>query len=458
MTLRTKSLLSCAGIAAILTLWVQFCYFLPDPDRLYHLAISREVSIRGPVLTNLPQAEDIGWGRYFPEKEFLHHAVTGLGFKLGKDSGALAATHFLTFVLCLLAFVLARQRSSPFESLFLVALFLLMPYYLWRAAQMKPFVSGVACVTLLLLGLLRRSRWMAAAGAFLFPLFYHLLPMPAALIACFAVFEYRKPDTGKLVLSAIAGLAAGVVVNPYFPSNLITALQILWIGWNSAANAKLDFGMELLPLDIRSWLVLFLPPFLLCAWAIWKGRAPAFLRLFTALLWAASFVTQRTLEYALPLSIACVAWAMGDLKQRARYVIFGLGISFFLIQHAIYFYFPAGASLPHLVDYHKERIEAVRALPLEPGLKVFHCGWETGSYVFYLRPDLRFVDLLDPSYLYLHDRVKWEARQQIRAGGDPVSVAKAVFGADFFICDRPIPGRTPLYRGATGMVSVYDLR
>ncbi len=49
-----------------------------DPVRYHHLALSRLSSEQG-LLRTLPQIEDLGWGQYFPDKEFLFHVLTATG-------------------------------------------------------------------------------------------------------------------------------------------------------------------------------------------------------------------------------------------------------------------------------------------------------------------------------------------------------------------------------------------
>ena len=124
--------LAYAAISCIFSLWLRFSYFSPDPDRLYQLSLSREVALRGLVLPNLPQAEDIGWADYFPDKEFGYHALTGLGFSLREDQGALAVSAAIAAALLLFSFSssspLNFSRASEISNL-------------WRSASSASFCS-----------------------------------------------------------------------------------------------------------------------------------------------------------------------------------------------------------------------------------------------------------------------------------------------------------------------------
>src|SRR5687768_5793418 len=77
---------ACVALAMGAYYWL---YYLPprltgstDPDRFYHLGLSRLIAASG-LPEVLPQVEDLGWGRYFPDKEFLFHALTGTASAAG---------------------------------------------------------------------------------------------------------------------------------------------------------------------------------------------------------------------------------------------------------------------------------------------------------------------------------------------------------------------------------------
>jgi hypothetical protein len=78
----------------------------------------------------------------------------------------------------------------------------------------------------------------------------------------------------------------------------------------------------------------------------------------------------------------------------------------------------------------------LRQIPAGSNAKVFNCEWEAGSYIFYERPDLRFVDLLEPTFLFQASKTKYEARKSLVAGAfaDPHAILRGVFKADYVLC------------------------
>src|SRR4051794_35267116 len=83
-----------------------------DPDRYYHIAVSREISERG-VIHTLPQVEGLRWNEYFPDKEFLYHAVTGSAYRLGGESLMLKSTIALSLLVPLLLFMIGSAWTLP---------------------------------------------------------------------------------------------------------------------------------------------------------------------------------------------------------------------------------------------------------------------------------------------------------------------------------------------------------
>ncbi|MGZ3650875.1 MAG: hypothetical protein ACXWSC_06845 [Bdellovibrionota bacterium] len=84
-----------------------------DPDRYYHIALSKITAESGrPFLRSLPQVEDLGWGDYFVDKEFLFHEVTTLGYVIGGERGV-EESSFLCSILCLMVFYFFAAGRIP---------------------------------------------------------------------------------------------------------------------------------------------------------------------------------------------------------------------------------------------------------------------------------------------------------------------------------------------------------
>ncbi len=82
------------------------------------------------------------------------------------------------------------------------------------------------------------------------------------------------------------------------------------------------------------------------------------------------------------------------------------------------------------------------AIPHDPGQKVFNCDWASGAFVFYARPDMRVVDLIEPVLLLEHDPEKYDARNAFDAGdvADASGLIGGVFASRYVYCrsDKPV--------------------
>jgi len=143
-----------------------------NPDQWFHFAISR-MSQQGLVRA-LPQAEDVGWGRGFPEKEYLFHRVTAIAYSLGGERGVLRACRGISLLSLALLYLLCRRfAAAPIALAAVIGLVVANPFLLFRLGMIRPHVLAIFCFLLVLAALLRRSLLLGFAGALFFALAYH---------------------------------------------------------------------------------------------------------------------------------------------------------------------------------------------------------------------------------------------------------------------------------------------
>ena len=114
----------------------------------------------------------------------------------------------------------------------------------------------------------------------------------------------------------------------------------------------------------------------------------------------------------MPLLAICAAQALGDARRSRRTRV--IATTALLLAAP----WPLVAQLRRPPDRRHEQIvrdlfDAISAIPRDTsGRKVFDCDWNYGSFLLYARPDLRFVDLLDPRFL-LVNRELFDAKRQL---------------------------------------------
>ena len=424
-----------------------------NPDQWFHFAISR-MSQDG-LVRSLPQAEDVGWARRFPEKEYLFHRITAIAYWAGGERAVLWACRGISVLGLLVLYVLARRVSAPLVAAASVGgLVVANPFLLFRMGMVRPHVLAILCFLLVLAALLYRSRLLAFGGGLAFALAYHAIYVPAALAVGFAaVAVYRRArglEPGRDLLGAsaavVAGLAAGVLVNPYFPANVTMGLEHLRYAFSAAAAVPgVHVGAEVLPpppaLYLRDFGVSLLALGACIVWLRSDGEGDAARWTRAVITAAALFLVGaglrsiRATEYGLPLLALAVAAALGDPLRRPR--TRAIAIAALLVLPA----WPLSANLRRKPDVRHERLvtdlfAAMRAVPASAApAKVFNCDWNYGSFLLYARPDLRFVDLLDPRFL-LSNPGLFEAKRllDLDAIEDPVGVMRSLFKADYALC------------------------
>ena len=150
----------------------------------------------------------------------------------------------------------------------------------------------------------------------------------------------------------------------------------------------------------------------------------------------------RATEYAVPCVILLAGYAAGAARVR-WWLPLNLAALLVAQSHTAWIYYK---------DIWSESQQgnsgwyfaAVSLLPPEAeGKKVFNCQWDSGAYIFYLRPRMRFVDLLDPALLWRVAPEKYLARVRLINGAyrDPHLVLRQVFKADYVLCGSPALNR-----------------
>ncbi|MBL8921776.1 MAG: hypothetical protein JNJ54_23160 [Myxococcaceae bacterium] len=409
-----------------------------DPDRHFHWAIARTWAEHGPPKT-LPQVEGIGWNVEYVDKEFLFHAVTWLGWVLGGKPGVVVASAALGAVVVLLLFLLARRFIDPAPAAVIVAAVTACPMFLYRLALVRPHLLAIAATLLLLLGLLERSWKVTAAAGLVFALAYHALYVPLAVLGLGALVLGR--GCWRAVAAGVAGLVVGTVVNPYFPGTLETTWMTLTIAASKPAGNT--FGGELFPLQPAELLGNYRVPALLFVASVVlavrsRARPDARTRLLpvavAGLFWALCFRSARASEYAIPLTVAAFAPGAAQLPRRwlvGAVVVVGLSNAPLLRD---------SAQVTQLDRYTLHIADAVLALPKEAaGQKVLNCTFTEGELMLDLRPDVRFVDVLDPTYLERFDQQRHLARLSLLDGSvaDVKALVTETFGAKYVMCGYP---------------------
>ena len=438
------ALLILAGIG-IANLNLNFAY-TNDPDRYYHFAISRQMKETGKLyVREIPQIKGIHWDEYFPDKEFLFHQFTGLGYRIGGENGALVIIWLLALTTVFLLYLLAASRMAWWLALCLTASLCGWGYLISRICLFRPQVPAILFFTVLLHGIHQRSRWLCMFATALMALSYHgvFIPFTPIVIAgiSFFLFPENKLNERKIVAWSLLGLVVGVLINPYFPSNLLLGwihAQIPFLMKNDLSGVV--FGAELYPFSTSIFKEAFTLPILILFLAVFSlhktienRKLKQDLVLFT--LTAGAFFlmateSPRAAEYWIPTSVflSSILYTIWQTKEKYSKALIILSLSFLVnyYQRAIHFRPVESSAMMEKLALDKIGTEKKHAF-------IFNYEWDATPYILYFRPDLSFVDILDPSLLYFTNRVNFWARQKLLnlQTGDSYAIQKNTFKADY---------------------------
>lgn len=419
---------------------------LGDTDRYYHFALSRILAEAGAFsLQVLPQVVDIGWSDYFPDKEFLFHVLTRIGYSLGGEGGVSAVGLLVAAGAGIVLYTFALGYLPPAIA-FLCAFSALFTHSLiFRMLVVRPHVLAIFFFLLLVFAILRRRLLLTAIAAGGYVLAYHAFYIPLACLGfvfIVALFEPAKERNAwwKLIGSGLAGLALGILLNPYFPSPLYMGVLHAKIPYLISGPMRgVPFGMELFPLGAPGMLKFYYFPFailLLAARYYQRSFAFSFLFLLSIFFGALAFQTVRAGEYFIPAAGMLFALVLAGLKNKQPNQMKILAAGAAAVQLAmLLLMLRTEASYAPDAGLHEQTRQAIAAIP-EGKAKVFNCEWDSGAFLLHQRPDLRFVELLDPSFLFAHDEELFREKEKFRKGeiADPFFLVRGIFLSDFVLC------------------------
>lgn len=448
-------------------------YYELDPDRYYHFYVSKLYQ-PGHFPETLTQPVDARWDKIFPEKEFLFHVITGFFSFFWGDKGVLAAVVLMSssFLACLYFF--ATRLSTPFMGFCAVMLPLLAcvsRYYL-RLHMVRPQVLAMCWFVVMLFGTLKKKPWIILSSCLGFALSYHGLQVPLIVGLCLVLAGFfTRSSFVRPLASGAVGIVVGVLLNPYFPAPIYATLQHIKIALTGLADPGFVFGAELYPISsdeflYRSMFILGLialalfhvKPERLSSFSWHKksqeeknhgSKSPStlpsydyqllFITLVTIFFLGAAAKTPRAFEYVGPSATFLLVMVLQSHSwQRIRYPLLGvLGVLAAIscyhqrgVLNLFKNYDPA-TSEPTSLNAHAK---ALSRLPVESqGQKILNIDWDMGSYIIYLRPDMKFTSLLDPTFLYhaqphLHESLKHIISNHVP---DVFSYVKAEFDPDY---------------------------
>ncbi|GAB4505782.1 MAG: hypothetical protein Fur0043_27800 [Anaerolineales bacterium] len=401
---------------------------LPDNDGYYHIKLASIMSTEGltPDFRWLPLT--ILNEQSFYDHHFLFH-VALIPFTLGdlRVGAKWAAVVFASLAFLSIWYLFHRQRI-PFAWFWALALLGISDAFLYRMSITRAQSLSLMVLALGLAWILEGKHWQSGALAFLYVWLYDAFPLLLVLAALhlFATLLVERRMIYRPLIFVAIGTALGMLINPYFPHNLVFTFHHLaskltdatsvhvgneWYPYNTGQLMKnslftlVAFGSGIMALgttgrkmDVRTTtglLVAFLFGLMLFQARRFIEYFPPFALIFTAFAWAPHFPDAGPASPP-PLSSALRGSLRSGVMLAVLVTIIGFAIpsSLLATQQSLRASKPfdlyAGASA--WLESHTSN-----------GERVFQTDWDDFPRLFYFNTRNTYLVGLDPTYLQLYD-------------------------------------------------------
>jgi hypothetical protein len=437
---------------------------MPDNDGFYHIKLAWLMRTEGlkPAFPFLPLS--ILNAQQFYDHHFLFH-VALIPFTFGdlRMGAKWAAVIFAGLAFLAIWYLLYRQRV-PYAWLWALGLLGISEAFLFRMSITRAQSLSLAMLALGTLWLLEgRHRHLAVLG-FIYVWMYDAFPLLLALavlhFVAVALTEHRFVFRPLLYVSA--GILLGMLINPYFPDNLIFSYHHMLPKLAGATAVRV--GNEWYPYDTKQLLDNSLPALVAFASGILalglagrKMDARTALGLFVALLFGLMlFQARRFVEYFPPFALIFAAFAWSPLFEsvsesapadpapgprllsslRKHLPVTGLALAV-LVSMAVSVS-PARAAVDGAKPY---GLYANASHWLEKntpaGSRLFQTDWDDFPRLFYYNTHNTYLIGLDPTYLQLYDAKLYDLWVKITQGDveNPSQIIATTFGSQYVHTD-----------------------
>jgi hypothetical protein len=458
-----NSLQIAVGFSLILIVmgWIEFSGpAILDNDGYYHIrwaSMLRQSAPRLPKFEQLPLTT-LNERDYVDHHYLFHVLLVPFTYGDTRVGAKLAATLFSAAGITSLFALLVVYRV-PYKWLWLAPLALSSEPFLYRMSMTRaPALSLVLLGVGSYLILKRRLAWLAVLS-FAFVWTYSLFPLIVVFALAHMVAVYlskRRVDFGAVAASA-SGVAVGLIINPYFPKNLMLFWQHL--GMKLTAQYSVDVGVEWYPYE--TWAILggsalaFAIYFAALVAFDFRRRArdakPLFFLIVSLVLLLMAFKSRRFIEYWPPFAVLLGAFTLSPALKRLNRASFARPLDAAVAAVASAIVIIVAVVAMALTMWQAGRNVKSEADPVAykgagewlaantpAGSMVFNTDWDDFPMLYYYDPNNAYIVGLDPTYLYDRDRQLWKLYERITLGDedDPAPIIRDRFGAEYVFTDN----------------------
>lgn len=398
---------------------------LPDNDGFYHIKLAWLMRTQGlkPHFYWLPLT--ILNAEAFYDHHFLYH-VALIPFTFGDliTGAKWSAVVFAALAFMSVWWLLHSQRIAA-DWLWTAGLFAVSTPFLYRMSVARAQSLSVGVLALGLAFLLRGKHRALAVLSFFYVWMYDAFPLLFGLVILHAaaIFLLEKRLDLRPLLWTGGGIAAGLIINPYFPNNLIFTYhhllpKLLDTTSTSVGNEWYPYNTNQLLENSPLALIAFAGGALALGLSGRKMETRTAAVFFVALLFGVMlFKARRFIEYFAPFALVFAAFAWEPLLRARIEEIRGGGWAPRLRTHFPQIALAALVCLGTVVTVPDAREDVADSKPYrlyaeasewliqntEPGERIFHTDWDDFPRLFFYNTHNTYLVGLDPTYMQLYD-------------------------------------------------------
>ena len=478
--------LSYAALFALFLLGMALIQFvtpdMPDNDGFYHVKLAWLMRTEGlkPEFPWLPLSI-LNQNEYYDHHFLYHVALMPFTYFADLRLGAKwSAVVFSSLAFLAVWFLFHRQRV-PYSWLWALALLGISDAFLYRMSVTRAQSLSLAVLALAFAWLLERKYKHLAVLSFVYVWMYDAFPLLIAFavlhLVSVAILERRIEY--KPLLFIAGGILLGMLVNPYFPQNVIFSWNHLLPKLTDATSVRV--GNEWFPYDTKQILENSLPSLVAFAGGIFalglsarKMDVRTAFALFVSLLFGLMlFQARRFVEYFPPFALVFAAFAWTPLladpgpapvpsaDSLLKRIVASLPA--LLLSAAVI------VSIARSVPRAREAVDGSKSYDLyagaslwleentPPGSRVFQTDWDDFPRLFYYNTHNTYLIGLDPTYMQLYDPELYDLWVLVTQGraDDPSKIIAARFGSQFVHTDLKHGGFIRAAEKDAGLREVY---
>ena len=472
--------------------WLQSLPILADPDSFYHVKITIMNRDFG-LLTDFPWTQNSLYKDAFIDHHFLYHVILTPFVSLMDLLIGIKVSALLFGSLSILAIIwLLKKETAPWPWLWLIVLITNSPL-LFRLSLGKAPSLAIGAIFIAWYFIIRKKYLALFFWSWFFVWFYSVWPTIIIMIGVATIIEaiidsYQTikvsgatlknfiklmgrnfwSHKNKMVwLAGLSGLLAGIIINPYFPTNLIYLKQLFAmsvVGYYKFVGIGAEWYpwplvelIEKISLPLLIWLLATLIMFFnikkqtKLSWSSW---------LMTIIFFVYSIKARRQVEYLVPWSVISSAIIVRDSlkdfsikawwKNVHTWLPKPLQKKWCLIMLAVYLaiFLPIGLAKGLLtardglnngfkLDYLQPASDWLQKNS-QNGDIVFQTDWGTFPLLFYNNTHNYYLTGLDQTFMYEYNADQYQLWVDATTGKRPdiYDVAKYDFNAKWLLLEK----------------------